>query len=305
MKFRSLECLCEIVASGFNLSVAAKRLAASQPTLTRQIQLLEQELGYEVLQRSSKKVSGLTPLGAIVHERALKLMHEARQLKSLHSDERGATSGRITVATTHFHAKHTILQPISRLRGRYPDVTVSIVSGDSASIPSLVQTGQVDMGISVEPIDARPELVYFPCTEIRRVVVMPKAHPLERVRQPTAEDLAKYPLVVHDERFVANRRVLQVFADRGLTPNVAVTMGDIEVIKTYVAAGIGISVIPAQAYDKRHDQQVRAIAVDAIFPPVIVMLILRHGAMLRPYAREFVQLVAPSVTARDLAVQFG
>jgi DNA-binding transcriptional LysR family regulator len=297
MKLRNLECLCEIVAAGFNLSAAARRLSASQPTVTRQIQLLEREVGYRVLQRTRNKVSGLTPLGATLHEHAVRILQEAQKLKSLPRDPATGSSGRIVVATTHFHAKYTLVEAITALRKRYPKVSFALMPGDTRSIPHLVSTGQADIGISVESTDTNPELAYYPCSRFRRVVIMPKGHPLAKLRVPTVAALARYPIIVYGQQFMANRRVLQVFADHGLTPDVALATADIEVIKTYVAAGVGISVIPGPAFDRARDDRLTATPVDTLFPPVTAMLSVRRGYTLQPYAREFVRMLAP--TAED------
>lgn len=305
MKLRSLECLCEIVGSGFNFSVAARHLSASQPTITRQIQLLEDELGFRVLLRSGKKIIGLTPQGAVVHEHGLRMLQEAQVLKSLPGDTAARASGRIAIATTHFHAKYTLFEPVIALRQRYPKVSVALVAGDSASIPDMVGIGQVDMGISVESIDDRPELAYYPCIEIRRVVLMPKGHALARLRRLTAEQMARYPLIVYGERFGANRRVLQIFADRGLKPEIAMTTADVEVIKAYVAGGIGIAIIPAQAYDRRRDNAMVAMPIDELIAPVTAMLTLRRGLALRPYTRDLVRLLAPTVSDQEMAHTFA
>lgn len=305
MKLRSLECLCEVVASGFNLSVAAGRLSASQPTLTRQIQMLEQTLGFEVLQRKGKKVAGLTSRGAVVHERALRMLQEARVLHSLPGDTPAEARGRIAIATTHFHAKYTLLEPVTALRKQYPKVTLALVEGDSASIPDMVAIGQVDIGLSVEGIEPHPDLVYYPCTELRWVVLMPRHHALAKTARPGPEQMAKHPLIVYGQRFGANRRVLQIFADRGLTPDIAMTTADVEVIKAYVAAGVGIAIVPAKAYEKGRDTALRATPLDALIAPATAMLTLQRGAMLRPYTRTLVQLLAPLVPEHELTQQFG
>src|SRR5690606_28474719 len=137
MKFRSLECLCEIVVSDFNLSRAAKRLHASQPAVTRQIQLLEQGLGFDVLVRHGNKVSGLTREGEVVYERACNILHETRQLRSLSSEMRDDARGKMIVATTQVHARYTLLPSIKKFRVSHPDVSISIMSGDPGSIAQM------------------------------------------------------------------------------------------------------------------------------------------------------------------------
>ena len=299
MKLRSLECLCEIVACGFNLSIAASHLAMSQPTITRQIQLLEAELGVALLQRSGKRITGLTAAGARVHEHGLRMLGEAQSLKHVVADLGSDTSGRVALATTHFHAKYTLLEPLVELRRRFPKVTVTLLAGDSSSIPDMVALGQADLGISVEAIEPRPELVHYPCTEIRRILLMPKGHALAKLRRVTPAQLARFPLIVYGERFGATRRVLQIFADRGLKAEVAMTTADVEVIKAYVARDVGVAIVPRQAYDSRRDSALVAHPVDDLIAPVTSVLSLRRGALLAPYARVLAHRLAPSMPQEE------
>src|SRR5690349_1241863 len=148
MKLQSLKCLCEVVASDFNLSRAAKRLCASQPAVTRQVQMLEQELGLPVLVRHGNRVAGLTERGRAVHEMACRIMGDVHRLKLLSNESQDPRNGRLVIATTHFHARYTLLPIIKKFRISHPEVGISIISGDPNSVAQAVSSRQADFGLS-------------------------------------------------------------------------------------------------------------------------------------------------------------
>ncbi len=295
MKLRSLECLAEIVACDFNLTRAAKRLHASQPAVTRQVQLLEQDLGFKLLLRRGNRITGLTPEGHAVHERAARVLHEARQLRLVRDELRQDSGGKLVVATTHVHARYTLLPAIKQFRVSHPHVSLQILSGDPASIAQLVLSGQADFGLSAEANEHHAELITFPCYRIRRLIITPKGHPLARVKKLTMEALARYPLIVYDRRFSSGWRVLQAFEQRSITPNIVLSAIDAEVLKAYVAAGLGIAVIQELAYDAKRDRDIVAIDPGPLFESPMSGITLRRGSFLRGFTLDFLRLLAPDL----------
>lgn len=300
MKLRSLECLAEVVACDFNLSRAAKRLYASQPAITRQIQLLEEELGFELLLRRGNRVTGLTPEGRAVYERGTRVLHEARQLRLVRDELRRESGGKLVVATTHVHARYTLLPAIKQFRVSHPQVSMQILSGDPASIAQLVLSGQADFGLSAEANEHHDELITFPCYPIHRLIITPKRHPLTRARNLSLKLLAQYPLIVYDRRFSSGWRVLKAFEEQGITPNIVLSAIDAEVLKAYVAAGLGIAVIQEFAYDSKRDRDIVALDPGTLFESPVSGITLRRGSFLRGFTLDFLRLLAPELDLSDL-----
>jgi len=295
MKLKSLQCLIEIVACDFNLSRAAKQLYASQPAVTRQIQLLEDDLGFEVLLRLGNRIGGLTKQGALVYERACNIIHEVRQLDSLSSEICESTRGKLVIATTHVHARYTLLPCIKKFRDIYPEVQISVISGDPQSIALEVLAGHADFGLSAESSENHPDLVSFPCYQTRRLIITPKSHPLTKARSLSLKKLAQYPLIVYDKRFSSGWRVLKAFDGAGITPNIVLTAIDAEVLKAYVAAGLGIAVIQELAFNPQRDQEIDAIEAGDLFECPMSGIIVRRGSFLRGFTLEFLKLLTPDL----------
>lgn len=294
MKFRQLECLCEVVSSGYNLSHAALRLCASQPTITRQLQLLEQDLGFEILVRGGNRITGLTRQGSAVYERAQRIVHESRQLRRLSEESHNNGTGKVVIATTHFHARYTLLDAIKKLRNKYPKISFSILSGNTDAIERAVTSGQADIGICVGRDNVHPALVSLPCFEIHRVIIAPPRHPLLRVREPSLERLAQYPIITYDQDVSAGWRIVEAFSVRGLSPEIVLSAAGAEVIKAYVAAGLGVAVIQELAFDKRIDSGIRAIPADHLFEPVTAVMTVRQGTYLTNYMRDLLKIITGS-----------
>lgn len=292
MKIRQLECLCEVVASGYNLSHAAQRLCASQPTITRQLQLLECDLGFEILVRGGNRVSGLTRQGHMVYERAQKIVHESRQLRRLSEELHDNGAGKLVIATTHFHARYTLLDVIKSVRAVHPKISFSILAGNTDAIERAVTSGRADIGICVGRDDVHPELVSLPCFEIHRVIIAPPGHSLLRVRKPSLQRLAQYPIVTYDQDVSAGWRIMEAFSAHKLFPEIVLSAAGAEVIKAYVAAGLGIAVIQERAFDKRVDSGIRAIPADHLFEPVTAVATIRKGTFLTSAMRDFLETLA-------------
>lgn len=297
MKLRTLECFCEIAASGFNYSRAAKALNATQPALTRQIQLLEHELGFPVFERRKNRPFRLTAAGHSALMRAQKIIGEARELRHLKEDL-GEQSGTLVIATTDFNAQYLLLPAIKAFRAAHPRVALSITSVDPKIAAHLVKTGNADLGLCSASAEMTNELASYKCFEVERAVIVPRGHPLARVKRLTLAQIAAYPLIVYDNRLSGGRRVLDVFEERGIKVQIALSATTPDAMKAYVAAGVGVGIIQARAFDKAKDHGIVALSASRLFRPTSVFLLVRKDSPTRPFARDFITLLAPEAAER-------
>lgn len=295
MKMRTLECFCEIAASGFSFSRAARALNATQPAVTRQIQLLERELGFAVFERRGSKAIRLTLAGKNALERAQKIINETREMTQIKDDLGGDTGGKLTVATTEFNARYTLLPAIKKFRSKYPRVALSILSVDPRTAAQLVHTGDADFGLCTITSAASEQLLSYKCFDVDRIVVVPAKHPLTRVESLSLKKIAAYPLIVYDPLLSGGKHVLDAFEQNGIRIQIALSAMTADVIKSYVSAGLGIGIIQSRAFDKQKDAGLRALDSSKIFGPTSVFLLLRSGLSPRTCLREFISLLAPKL----------
>lgn len=293
MRLRQLLCLCEIVKRGLSVSAAAASLRSSQPAVSRQLRALERELGIEIFVRRHKRLIGLTSEGRAALAAAQRMLVEAERLLDIGRDASGSHTGVLVVATTHTQARHALPKVVQRFTRRYPEVKITLRQGTPETVADMVRCGDADIAIASEGPRRWPELVLLPAYRLERVVLTPPGHPLLRVKPLTLGRLAEYPIITYDEAFAGRSRLVQAFEAKGLKPRIALSAIDTDVIKTYVATGLGVGIVAKMAYQARRDRALRAIDARHLFEPNIIYVMLRRHSALRRYALDFIEWYAP------------
>ena len=293
MNLQQLRYLCAVVDHGMNVSTAADALFTSQPGISKQIRLLEDELGLSVFVRQGKRLAALTPAGEIVVATARRAMREVTNLKRVAEEFRGEDAGTLSIATTHTQARYVLPKVLREFANRFPKVRVVLHQGNPLQVAEQTSRGEVDVGIATEALADYPQLVTLPCYEWNRVVLVPKHHPLAKSKPLTLEALAKFPLVTYDGSFTGRTAMNAAFAAQDLEPNVVLSALDADVIKTYVELGMGIGIVAQMAYDPVRDTAFDKLDASHLFAPSVTRLGLRHGVFLRGYVYAFITLFAP------------
>jgi LysR family transcriptional regulator, cys regulon transcriptional activator len=296
VKLQQLRYLREIVRAGLSISEAAKALHTSQPGVSKQIQMLEEDLGVRIFERHGKRIVGVTAPGKAVLTIAERLLAETENLKRVGEEFSNESSGRFTIATTHTQARYVLPPMIKRFMALYPAVQLNLHQGNPNQVAKLAASGEADLAIATEAVEHFQELVLLPCYQWNRSVVVPSEHPLLKEKPLTIETIARYPLVTYDFSFTGRTQMNKAFERRGLTPNVVLTAIDADVIKTYVEIGLGVGIIASMAFDAKRDANLRAIDVSHLFESSTTRIGLRRGAYLRRYVYDFIELFAPHLT---------
>jgi LysR family transcriptional regulator, cys regulon transcriptional activator len=300
MKLQQLRYLCEVAKSGLNLSAAAKALHTSQPGVSKQIRLLEDELGVDIFVRSGKRFIDITEGGRAVLAIAERVLLEAENLRKAGRDFSDERSGAFTIATTHTQARYVLPDTVRRFFERYPDVRLTLRQGNPTQVAADVVAGQADLAIATEAIELYPDLVMLPCYQWNRVVIVPPGHPLLGLPRLTLEALARHPLITYDFAFTGRSRMNQAFESHGLVPNVVLTALDSDVIKTYVELGMGVGIVAQMAFDPERDRGLRAIDARTLFDTSTTRIGIRRGAYLRGYMYDFIAMFAPHLDRRTV-----
>nr|WP_294841275.1 HTH-type transcriptional regulator CysB [uncultured Methylotenera sp.] len=293
MKLHQLRYLHEVVKQGLNITSAADALYTSQPGVSKQIQLIEEELGLQIFKRNGKRLTGLTIPGQQIVMLADKVMRDIENIKRVGEEFSDVETGTLTIATTHTQARYKLPAAVKAFMTNYPRVKLNIHQGNPSQVAEQVESGEADIGIATESISERESLLCLPCYHWNRCVVVPHDHPLLEGGPLTLEKLANYPLITYDFAFTGGTLVSKTFADAGLTPNVVLTAIDADVIKTYVTLGLGVGLLANMAYDAERDTHLAKIDVDHLFADSTTYLGVRKDAFLRGYMYGFIELIAP------------
>jgi LysR family cys regulon transcriptional activator len=293
MKLQQLQYLGEIVRQGLSISQAASKLHTSQSGVSRQIALLEHELGLQIFERNGKRLVALTAPGQKIVLQTERVLREIDNLKKTGEEFSQQDRGTLTIATTHTQARYFLPAIVKAFSEDWPNVQLSIHQGNPSQVAEQVATGMVDIGIATEAISARQELVTLPCYEWNRCIVVPKRHPLLKEKTLSLQKLASYPLITYDFAFAGGSMVVQQFEQAGLRPNIVLTAIDADVIKTYVKLGLGIGLVATMAYDAKRDEGLTMLDASALFPASTTYVGLHRNAFMRRYLVDFIERLLP------------
>lgn len=293
MKLHQLRYIREVARQGLNISLAAENLHTSQPGVSKQIQLLEDELNLQIFQRNGKRLTGVTEPGKSVLELAERVLRDMENIKRVGEEFSHEDVGTLTIATTHTQARYRLPAAVKAFMDQYPNVKLNIHQGNPTQVAEQVQSGEADIGIATEAISQYEKILCLPAYEWNRCVVVPKGHALLADMPLTLEKLSRYPLITYDFAFTGGSLVSGVFAKHGLTPNVVLTAIDADVIKTYVLLGLGVGLLANMAYDPERDINLVGVDVSNLFPQSTTYVGLRRDVYLRKYAYDFIHLLAP------------
>ena len=298
MKLHQLRYVSEVVKQGLNISAAAEALHTSQPGVSKQIQLLEDELNLQIFERHGKRLTGVTEPGRNIVELAERVMRDMENIKRVGDEFSHEDAGTLTIATTHTQARYRLPAAVKAFMEKYPQVKLNIHQGNPTQVSEQVQSGEADIGIATEAISHYDKILCLPAYQWNRCVVVPQGHPLIKDVPLTLKKLTAYPLITYDFAFTGGSLVSQVFNQEGLEPNVVLTAIDADVIKTYVGLGLGVGLLANMAYDAERDTNLVAIDAKHLFPDSTTFVGVRRDAYLRKFAYDFIQLLAPSFDRR-------
>ena len=307
MKLQQLRYIVEIQRQGLNVSEAAESLYTSQPGISKQVKLLEDELGIAIFERCGKRFTGVTEPGKVVLAIAEKILREAENLKRASAEFATGESGRLVLAATHTQARYALPVVVRDFVAQHPTVKLEMHQGSPTQIAEWVLAGEADIGIATEALDQYAQLITLPVRQWSHCVIAPEGHSILKSSPLSLAELAKWPLITYDTAFTGRSRINRAFERIGAQPNIALTALDADVIKTYVSLGLGLGIISALAFDAQRDAGLVAVDASHLFESNTTRLALRRGTYLRRYDYDLIALFAPHLSKRvvEMAMHGG
>ena len=296
MKIQQLKYIWEVANHGLNVSATAESLFTSQPGVSKQIRMLEDELDVQIFQRNGKHLTEITPAGKAIIEMATEILDKVEGVKRVADDFSNKRHGSLSIATTHTQARYVLPKIIQDFIKLYPDISLDMHQGTPVQISELASKGTVDFAIATEALELFDNLIMMPCYRWNRSVIVSHDHPLANVTSLTLETLAEYPIVTYVFGFTGRSQLDHAFQKAGLSPKLVFTASDADVIKTYVKMNLGVGIVASMAYDPKIDTELVAIDASHLFEPSVTRIGFRRGTFLRAYMYEFIKLFAPHLT---------
>jgi len=294
-RLKPLRAFCQTVRLG-SVSRAAEALFISQPAVTQQLQALERELGVVLLERNGRRLSPSRE-GQLLYEMAQPLVESLDGLEAGFREKvQGLDAGELNIAANSSTILYVLPKIVENFRARHPDVRLTLHNAISADGTDLLREDAVDLAVG-SMMDVPADLNYAPVYRFEQVLITPRDHPLASKPRLTLEDLSPYPLILPPRRQVTYRLVDLVFQRARVPYTVALEVGGWEVIKQYVAMGMGISIVTAICLTDADREKLAMRPLKDYFPTRSYGVVVRKGKYLSPQARAFIELIQPDLFA--------
>jgi len=305
MKLQQLRYLIAVADNNLSLTEAALKIHTSQPGLSKQLRLLEDELQTKIFQRNGKQLIGLTQIGEEVLTRARNILQEINNIKDLAGDSREETEGHFSIATTLTQAKYVLPKVFKEFHEKFPKLRIDIQQGSTDQILELLKKQDVNFAVASGFDNLGPDVIKIPCYQWERVILFPHEHPLGDLKNITLNDIAEYPIVTYNIPNSVNSSLHQAFKLQGLEPNIVFTARDSDIIKTYVKNGFGIGIIANIAFNPSEDRDLVGFNAQEILPTSLTWIACNKNLFIKNYMYDFVKLFAPHISDDELKMYFN
>lgn len=296
MNLHQFKFVQEAVRRNLNLTEAAKALHTSQPGVSKAIIELEEELGIDIFARHGKRLKRVTEPGQHVLKSIEVIMREVGNLRRIGEQFSQQDSGTLSIATTHTQARYVLPTRVATLREKYPHVNISLHQGAPDQVAQMLINDVAEIGMATESLAKYEELVTLPVYEWSHVLVLPAEHPLASKTRLSLEDLAEYPIITYHPSFTGRTRIDQAFAQKQLSPRIALEAIDSDVIQTYVRLGLGIGIVAEMAIEQNQMQGLVTRPLLQLLGKNVARIAFKKGAYLRNFVYEFAHLLSDRLT---------
>lgn len=277
-----------------SVSMAGERLYLSQPSISQQIKALEQGFGQALFDRQGPKLR-LTPAGKALLDLATPLVERIDRLPEVFQRQYGSLeSGEIRIAAGESTMLHLLPTLIMRFRQQHPGIAVGLNNVTGIDGLAMIRRGEVDFAVG-SMLEVPEDIDYQAIYHFKPVLIMSPDHPLARRASLSLADISRHGLILPPRRLTTFQMVDLVFQRHGLPYRVTLEVAGWEVIKRYVAAGLGISITTQLCIDPRDQDRLVSRDISAHFPSRSYGVVMRRGGYLSPASQRFVDLMSPEL----------
>ena len=299
MKLHQLKYLIAIADNNLSITAAAAKIYTSQPGISKQLRLLEDELQIKIFERNGKQLVGITTLGEEIITRSRKVLQEINNIKRLTSDINPSAHGNFTIGTTQTQAQYVLPEVFLNFHKQYPNLRIDLQQGSTDHIIELLNKQSIDFAIASGSDELGPDIVKIPCYQWDRILLFPQDHPLGDLVRPTLEDITQYPIVTYHVGDKGKSSFINSCRAENLEPNIVFTARNADIIKTYVKRGFGVGIIASMAFEAKSDRDLIGYSTKEILPRCTTWLAFNKNLFLRKYMKDFIQLFAPHISEKD------
>ena len=260
MDIRTLRYFVEVVRQQ-SFTRAAEKLFVTQPTISKMLKNLEDELNCTLLIRDGRKLL-LTDTGRVVFERGLAILAEFRQLEAELGDINHLTKGVLRLGIPPMVGM-MMAGPISLFRQRYPGVELKISEFGGLTVQQAVMNGELDVAMTALPVEEESGLASLPLFSHPLCVLVPRSGEWLHIDSVQPERLGEHPLLIYNEDFALSRQLMALFSQHNVKPRIAVRSGQWDFLAAMVQAGVGIAILPQPICERLDKNTLRWIPLES------------------------------------------
>ncbi len=289
---KKLRAFCQTAKLG-SMTKAAESLFASQPTISLQINALEQEMNATLFKRSGPKLT-LTTEGSILYDLCLPHLQGIDRLKETFEAHCGnLTSGQLSIAAGESTILYILPEPVKQFSTQYPGINLSMANVTGRNGMEMLRNDSVDFAVG-SMLEVPDDLEYMPIVTFNPVVITPLDHPLAKLEKPSLKDIGQYGLILPPRHLSTWHIVKMVFAQHNVNFNVTLEAGGWEVIKRYVSLGMGISIVTDVCITEEDKSRMNVIPVNQFFPKRSYGIVTHKDKFLSAPATRFIDIMQES-----------
>lgn len=294
MDLRALRAFVEVVRrNGF--SAASREIFASQPTVSKAVRQLEDEVGLDLLHRLPHGVRP-TEAGEVVLRHAQAMLASRDTMLAELDALRGLTRGHLRLGLTPFGSAALFAPLVGRFRAAHPDITIALLEQGSLTLSEAVLGREIEMAMAILPIAAGLE--WQPVWDDPLVALLPEGDPLSGREAIRLEELRDRPLILFETGFALNEVIQRACAARGFAPREAARSGQSDFITALVASGLGVALLPRLMVAPRAPLSMPVALVEEPDLRWQCGLIWRQDGALSPAARAWLEMVRAALPLR-------
>jgi len=270
------------VAEELHFGRAAERCFVSQPSLSASIRKVEDELGVAVFDRDKRGVR-LTEVGAEVVAQARRALEEAERVRQVAKQGRNQLRGVLRFGVIHTIAPYLLPALVETLRRVAPEMPLDIEENTTANLDRLLKSGEIDVAVLALPYEA-PGIEVQPLYDEVFALVAPLRHPLAKKREITTSDLDRADLLLLPVGHCLRDQVLETCAEFSRAPPAGRMGNSLETLRSMVASGLGVTVLPATALVDRYATPLAKVVPFAAPQPMRRVVLAWRRGFARPNA---------------------
>ncbi len=304
MTIKQLRYIVAVTDNQFNISYTAEKLHTSQPGISKQIKLLEENLDCAIFIRNGKSLQGLTEKGKKIIQQTRIILAEYDNLLAI-TQTVESKQQRFSIATTSTQSNYVLPDALKKFHQQYPQIQLNIQDGSMDQLIEIGKNREADCLIlsGINHSLQRhwfADMLLIPCFDWHQLLVCHKDNPLAKKQSISLADIAAQPVITYPTSKHFCSALETKLHEAKLSNPIFATSNDPNTIKKYAASNMGVGIIAPMAYDKEIDKDLVAISLDNILPKCTTIIAVERHNIVKPHVYRFIRLFAPHLSNEEI-----